>query len=184
MRGMRKICLPLDLWLGWVLLALSLSPSALAGTEPKLEPVAFLTQSEWLAKLPDRPDGKTIAIRARFAWAENQRVIRVSNQFIVDGKPTPYIEGIYYWNPGSGKIEFVWSDAEGNLSRGSVRASEGKLVHDFDVTNSSGKVDAYVGRVTRNSDGSWNNDILQQVEGKLVPRVQVRYQPVSAGVPK
>src|SRR5436305_3517481 len=99
---MRKTYLRLGLLFCALRLALPVSASA-AGTEPKLEPMAFLTNSEWLAKLPKQSDGKSIGIRARFTWAENQRVIRVSNQFIVDGQATPYIAGIYYWNPESGK---------------------------------------------------------------------------------
>ena len=138
---------------------------------------AFLTANDWLAKLPNGADGKTVAIHAHFTWAENRQAIRVSNQFVIDGKAAPYIDGIYFWNPQTQTIEFVWSGADGDLSRGSVTPADGKLVHDFQVTHANGKSDAYVARVTPQSDGSWTNEILVKKDGTLSPFIQVSYLP-------
>jgi hypothetical protein len=152
-------------------------PAATGEKDSKLSPIAFLTTTDWLAKLPNRPDGKTVAIHAHFAWSENGHAIRVSNQFVTDGKPAPYIDGIYFWNPQTQTIEFLWSDAEGSLSRGSVTPNDGKLVHDFQVTESNGKTESYVARVTPQKDGSWMNEILVKRNGALTPVVQVTYVP-------
>ncbi len=168
-----------------LLLALSflVSISCAAASAPsedqnRLTPIAFLTASEWLATLQGQPDGKTIAIHARFTWAENRRVIRVSNEFVLNGTPKPYIEGMYFWNPQSQKIEFVWSGADGDLSRGTVTPTEGKLVHEFEIVHSDGKAETYTARVTPNADGSWSNEILKHADGKLIPIIQVRYERV------
>jgi hypothetical protein len=152
------------------------SPAAVEQSS-KLSPIAFLTANDWLAKLPTGADGKTVAIHAHFAWAENRQAIRVSNQFVIDGKPAPYIDGIYFWNPQTQTIEFVWSGADGDLSRGSVTPTGGKLVHDFQVTHADGKSDSYVARVTPQPDGSWTNEILVKKNGTLAPVVQVSYLP-------
>ena len=152
-------------------------PTSVTAKDSKLAPIAFLTANDWVATLPQRPDGKTVVIHAHFTWAENRQAIRVSNQFVIDGKPKPYIDGVYFWNPGSQKIEFVWSDAEGNLSRGGVTQSEGKLIHDFEIAQPDGKSDAYVARVTQQPDGSWTNEILTKRDGALEPFVQVTYRP-------
>src|ERR1700719_4135716 len=64
-----------------------------------LFPIAFLTAHEWDAKLPDSPDGKKMKIHAVFTWAQNRQAIRISNQFVIDGKGTPYIDGLYAWDP-------------------------------------------------------------------------------------
>jgi hypothetical protein len=173
---MKKSSVVLTL-LFFVAVAACAQPPVAGEKESRLSPIAFLTATDWLAKLPKREDGKTIAIHAHFAWAENRQAIRVSNQFVIDGKPAPYIDGIYFWNPQTQTIEFVWSDAEGNLSRGSVTPADGKLVHDFQVTHSDGKSDSYVARVTPQSDGSWTNEILAKKNGNLSPVVQVSYIP-------
>jgi hypothetical protein len=145
--------------------------------DSRLAPIAFLTATDWVAKLPNREDGKSVAIHAHFAWAENREAIRVSNQFVTDGKAAPYLDGIYFWNPQTKTIEFVWSDAEGNLSRGSMTPTDGKLVHDFQITRTDGKSDSYVARVTPQPDGSWTNEILVKKNGALSPVVQVNYVP-------
>ncbi len=74
-----------------------------------LAPVAFFTAHEWDAKLPDSPDGKKMSIHARFTWSENKQAIRISNYFVIDGKQTPYIDGLYAWNPEKRAIMFVYS---------------------------------------------------------------------------
>ena len=70
-----------------------------ASSAAALEPIAFLTTHEWDAKLPDSPDGKKIKIHARFTWAQNRQAIRISNEFVTDGKASPYIDGLYAWDP-------------------------------------------------------------------------------------
>jgi hypothetical protein len=152
-------------------------PPAAGEKDSRLSPIAFLTANDWLAKLPSRPDGKTIAIHAHFSWAENRQAIRVSNQFVIDGKPAPYIDGIYFWNPQTQTIEFVWTDAQGEVSRGSVTPGDGKLVHDFQVTHADGKSDSFAARVTPESDGSWTNEILAKKNGTLTPFITVSYMP-------
>ena len=141
-----------------------------------LAPLAFLTVHDWNAALPDAPDGMKRSIHARFTWSENHQAIRISNQFIVDGKPTPYIDGLYVWNPQQRAILFWYADAEGNLSEGKVNLSEGKLVHDFQEIHRDGKVESFVARVTplANNEG-WDNEILAKKGDNLMPVVKVRY---------
>lgn len=142
-----------------------------------LAPVAFFTAHEWDAKLPDSPDGKKMSIHARFTWAENRQAIRISNQFVIDGKPTPYIDGLYFWNPERRSIMFVYSDAKGSLYEGTVRLEEGKLVHEFQEIHPDGKIDALLARVTPHGTDSWDNAIFARKDGKLAPLVQVQYLP-------
>src|SRR6202043_3046673 len=81
-----------------------------------LEPIAFLTAHEWDARLPDSPDGKKMKIHAQFTWAQNRQAIRISNQFVTDGKASPYIDGLYAWDPQQHAIAFWYVDAKGSLS--------------------------------------------------------------------
>jgi hypothetical protein len=141
-----------------------------------LAPLAFLTTHEWTAKLPDGADGRKVSIHARFAWAENRQSIRISNQFIVNGKAAPYIDGLYVWNPQKRAILFWYSDAEGNLSEGTVTISDGKLVHEFQEIHADGKAESFVARVTPlGNNAGWDNEILARKDGGLTPVVNVRY---------
>jgi hypothetical protein len=142
-----------------------------------LAPVAFFTAHEWDAKLPDSPDGKKMSIHARFTWAENRQAIRISNQFVIDGKPTPYIDGLYFWNPEKRAIMFLYSDAKGSLYEGTVRLEGDKLVHEFQEIHPDGKIDALLARVTPHGTDSWDNAIFARKDGTLTPLVQVQYLP-------
>jgi hypothetical protein len=146
-----------------------------ASTGP-LSPIAFFTAHEWDAKLPDSPDGKKMKIRAVFTWAQNRQAIRISNQFVTDGKASPYIDGLYAWDPKQHAIVFWYVDAKGSLSTGTVKLEDGKLVHEFQETQPDGKTASYVARVTPQGDRAWENEILARNENTLTTIVKVRYE--------
>ncbi|MDB6148254.1 MAG: hypothetical protein JWO45_1918 [Spartobacteria bacterium] len=141
-----------------------------------LAPIAFLTTHEWDAQLPDSPDGKKIKIHAQFTWAQNKQAIRISNQFVTDGKGSPYIDGLYAWDPRRQVIAFWYVDAKGGLSEGTVKVEDGKLVHEFQEIQPDGKTAEYVARVTPHGDQAWENEIFAKKDGGLTPLVKVRYQ--------
>lgn len=141
-----------------------------------LNPIAFLTAHEWDAKLPDSPDGKKVKIHAQFTWAQNRQAIRISNQFATDGRPSPYIDGLYAWDPRQKAIVFWYVDAKGSLSTGTVKTEGGKLVHEFQETQPDGKTASYVARVTPQGDRAWENEILAWKDNALVTVVKVRYE--------
>jgi len=146
-------------------------PSALA-----LEPIVFLTTHEWDAKLPDSPEGKKKKIHARFTWAQNRQAIRISNEMVVDGKPTPYIDGLYAWDPQQRAIVFWYVDAKGGLTKGTVKMEDGKLVHEFQETAADGKTADYVARVTPHGNEAWDNEIFAKTPNGLTALVKVRYE--------
>ena len=148
-----------------------------ASTTPShLSPIAFLTVHEWDAKLPDSPEGKKVKIHAQFTWSQNRQAIRISNQFVVDGKARPYIDGLYAWDPQQHAIVFWYVGAEGNLTKGTVRLEDGKLIHEFEEIAVDGKSSAYVAKVTPNGEESWENEIFARAGGDLTPMVKVRYE--------
>lgn len=173
-------CLAIVLLLGCLpssmLFAAAEESPAKAPASP-LAPVAFFTAHEWDAKLPDSPDGKKMSIHAHFTWAENRQAIRISNQFVIDGKPTPYIDGLYFWNPEKRTIMFLYSDAKGSLYEGTVRLEADKLVHEFQEIHPDGKIDLLLARVTPHGTESWDNAIFARKDGTLTPLVQVQYLP-------
>jgi hypothetical protein len=167
------------------LLGLPLSSTLLTAAEESpakapaspLAVLAFFTAHEWDAKLPDSPDGKKMSIHARFTWAQNKQAICISNQFVIDGKPMPYIDGLYFWNPEKRVIMFVYSNAEGGLFEGTVRLEGDKLVHEFQEIHPDGKIDLLLARVTPHGTDGWGNAIFARKDGALTPLVQVEYLP-------
>lgn len=142
-----------------------------------LAPLASLTTHEWDAQLPDR-DGKKVSIHARFTWSANKQAILISNQFVVDGKPKPYIDGLYVWNPEKKVIVFTYVGAEGNLSEGTVARESDVLVHKFrEVQAKDGEAGEYVARVTLHGESGWDNAIFARQGDALTPIVQVQYRP-------
>jgi hypothetical protein len=145
-------------------------------TPAELQPIAFLTTHEWEAKLPDSPEGKKKKIHARFTWSQNHRVIRISNELVTDGKASPYIDGLYAWDPQERVIVFWYVDARGSLTKGTVKMEDGKLAHEFQETEPDGKTAGYVARVTPLGNEAWDNEIFARTANGLTPLVKVRYE--------
>ena len=115
-------------------------------------------------------------IHAQFTWSQNRQAIRISNQFVVDGKARPYIDGLYAWDPQQHAIVFWYVGAEGNLTKGTVKIEGVQLVHSFEETEANGKSSAYVAKVTPHGEESWENEIFARRGSDLVPMVKVRYE--------
>lgn len=141
-----------------------------------LTPLAFLTAHEWEAKLPDSADGKKMKIHAQFTWSESRQAIRINSKFVTDGKARPYVEGFYAWDAQQRLIAFWYVDAEGNLTKGTVKAEGEKLVHEFEQIKGDGKSSSFVANVTRQGEQSWENEISSRTGGELKPVVKVRYE--------
>jgi hypothetical protein len=141
-----------------------------------LEPIAFLTSHEWDAKLPDSPEGKKKKIHARFTWTQNRQAIRISNELVTDGKASPYIDGLYAWDPQQRVIVFWYVDAQGSLTKGTVKMEERTLVHEFQETGPDGRTADYVSRVTPHGSEAWGNEIFARKGNDLTPLVKVRYE--------
>jgi len=140
-----------------------------------LAPLVFLTQHEWDAALPDAADGTKISIHARFTWAENHQAIRISNDFVVNGKRSPYLDGLYAWNPAKHAIVFSYTDAEGSFYEGTVKLEKTTRVHEFQLIHPDGTVDSFIARSTPEGEGAWTNEIVQHKGDTLTPVAKVRY---------
>lgn len=159
-------------------IAYAAQPAATANDSSPLAPLASLTLHEWDAQLPDSPDGKKVSIHARFTWSENKHAILISNQFVVDGKAQPYIDGLYAWNPEKKAIVFTYVGAEGDLSEGTVTDEDGVLVHNFrQIHAADGKTEEFVARVTPHGSEGWDNAIFARKGDALTKIVQVEYRP-------
>jgi hypothetical protein len=154
----------------------SLEAQAPEKTSSYLTPIAFFTAHEWDAKLPDSPEGRKRKIRAQFTWSRNGQAIHISNQFVIDGKARPYVDGLYAWDPQRQAIAFWYVDADGNLTKGTVKMQAGELIHEFEEIGADGKSSAYLAKVTPHGEQSWDNEILARHGSDLKPIVKVTYE--------
>lgn len=174
MRPIRFSTIPVLFVFAFCSLTSDAQTSAAPSPAPNLAPISFLTVHDWQTLLPDQPDGKKREIHAQFTWTQNHQAIRISNEFIIDGKPSPYIDGLYAWDPKQKLISFWYVGAEGGLTQGTLKTDGGTLIHDFEEIQPDGKTAKYVARVTPNEQG-WRNEIFSQSPNGLRPMVAVQY---------
>jgi hypothetical protein len=125
---------------------------------------------------------------ARFSGGqekENPRAIHLvperpgdphQQQFVIDGKARPYVDGLYAWDPQRQAIAFWYVDADGNLTKGTVKMQAGELIHEFEEIGADGKSSAYLAKVTPHGEQSWDNEILARHGSDLKPIVKVTYE--------
>jgi len=140
-----------------------------------LQPLAFLTTHEWKATLPDSPQGNKMSIHSHCTWSSNGQAIRIFSEFITDGKARPYIDGLYAWDPQQRVIAFWYVDAQGGLTKGTVKMEGATLMHEFEEFSADGKSAAYLAKVTPHGD-SWDNEIFARNSDGLKAIVKVRYE--------
>ena len=146
-----------------------------ATNSSQLQPLAFLTAHEWQAILPDSPQGNKMKIHSHCTWSGNGQAIRIFSEFVTDGKARPYIDGLYAWDPQQKLIAFWYVDAQGNLTKGTVKTDGATLMHEFEELSGDGKSAAYLAKVTPHED-SWDNEIFARNSDGLKPIVKVRYE--------
>ena len=144
-----------------------------------LEPLAFLVDGEWEAKLPAQSNAPQVSILAHFTWANNHRAIRISNVYSANGKTMPYIDGLYAWHPQKRVIVFTYVDSQGNFYEGTVKPDSGALLHEFQVVNPKGEATQYSARQIRDGAIAWVNEISSIKDGKLELEIKVRYEKVK-----
>lgn len=163
-----------------VLAMVVLVSSAFAADKPsapgeKLGPLAFLAGHTWEAKLPENADGKKRGLRAHFAWGQNHQAIIFTSAFVTDGKPMPYVDGMYLWNPEKRALEMIYSEGDGTLTEGTVHVDGEKLVHEFRQIHADGKVEDYVSHLTPHGSTRWTNEVFARKGGQLIKMVEVEY---------
>ena len=150
--------------------------SPAASKSSQLQPLAFLTAHEWQAILPDSPQGQKLKIHSHCTWSSNGQAIHIFSDFITDGKARPYIDGLYAGDPQQHVIAFWYVDAEGNLTKGTVRTEGAALMHEFEELSGDGKSSSYLAKVTPHGNESWDNEIFARNAEGLKPIVKVRYE--------
>jgi hypothetical protein len=169
---MKRLIVPLLL----ILAAAARPQDAPAPEDSPLSPLAPLVGGVWTASVPVPAGKPPMRIEARFEWSVNRSAIRFDSVFVSEGRRAPYSSGLYAWNAASRRIEVVYTDADGSLTKGSIRQEDGVLVNDLVETAPDGKETPIRVRLTRIGDNLFENAIFVPKDGRWAPLVTVTYR--------
>jgi len=108
-----------------VLLAALLLPGicAAAPIEP-LQPMAFLAGHCWKGEFADARQTDEHC----FAWLYDGKALRDTHTVRAPGRPDYVGETTYYWDSAAKRVEYLYIENMGGISRGTVESTPGSLV--------------------------------------------------------
>jgi hypothetical protein len=107
-----------------VLLA-TLAPLASAAPVEALQPMAFLAGHCWKGEFPG---GKQQTDEHCFEWLYGGKALRDIHTVRTPGKPDYTGETTYYWDSAAKRVEFIYIENLGGISRGTMESTPGALV--------------------------------------------------------
>ncbi len=125
-----------------------------------LRPMAFLAGHCWKG---DFGDGKQTDEHC-FAWLYDGKALRDTHTVRAPGRPDYIGETTYYWDSASRRVEFVYIENLGGVSRGSVESMADALVFPATQYVADGQSLTYRVRWTRLSDTSY--EAWSEMQGK------------------
>ena len=133
-----------------VVFAAGSGPGAAAPIEP-LQPMAFLAGHCWKG---DFADGKQSDEHC-FAWLYDGKALRDTHTVRTPGRPDYVGETTYYWDSAARRVEYVYIENLGGISRGSMQSTPEALVFPATQYVADGQVMTYRVRWTKLSDTSY-----------------------------
>jgi hypothetical protein len=143
-RMARGLCAPL--------IALGVAaPGALAAPLAGFAPMAFLAGHCWKGAFP----GGEVTDEHCFAWLYGGMALRDTHTVRTPGKPDYVGETTYWWDSLAGRIEFVYIENAGGVSRGTLELHDGALVVAPTQYVEDGHAMTYRARWTRVGDDAY-----------------------------
>lgn len=165
-----------------VFVAVLMLVTALAApqTEPAsgnpLNQLAWLVGGKWIAEGDKGPDGKPFHVESTITWGENERIIRFTTLFRVDGKPVPVYSGVYAWHPAKQKFVFLYTDNEGSLTEGEAVIEGDRLEQEFQIVGGDGGGRPFRSIIVRRGPDDYDWNVLRLKDGKWVEVLALRYK--------
>jgi hypothetical protein len=96
------------------------------GAQPveALRPMAFLAGHCWKGEFPDKAQNDEHC----FQWIYNRNALRDTHTVRAPGRPDYVGETTYYWDSGSKRVEYLYVENLGGISRGTMETAPGALV--------------------------------------------------------
>ena len=133
--------------------------AAAAPIEP-LQPMAFLAGHCWKG---DFPDGKQTDQHC-FAWLYDGKALRDTHVVRAPGRQDYVGETTYYWDSAAKRVEYVYIENLGGISRGNMQSTPEALVFPATQYVADGQAMTYRVRWTKLSDAAY--EAWSEMEGK------------------
>jgi len=124
---------------------------ALAAPTGGLSAMAFLAGHCWKGTFAD---GKQVDEHC-FSWLYDGKALRDVHTVRAPGRPDYVGETTYYWDSGAKRVEFLYVENLGGISKGTMQAAEGVLTFPPTQYVAGGESMTYRVRWTRLDDSSY-----------------------------
>jgi hypothetical protein len=134
---------------------------AAAAVRPEYQPMVFLVDHCWKGEFPG---GQKVTDEHCFSWIYDGKFLRDLHTVRTPGKPDAFGETIYFWDSSDKRLEYLYMESDGGMSRGPVSTAEGSLV--FPDTNfvQDGKTQVYRSRWQPSGEKAY--EVLTEFKGK------------------
>ena len=141
-------------------LLLSLPIVASAAPVEGLSPMAFLAGHCWRGAFPD---GKQTDEHC-FTWLYDGKALRDTHVVHAPGRPDYVGETTYYWDSAARRVEFVYIENLGGISRGTMEPGADALIFPPTQYVEGGAAMTYRTRWTRKGDDAY--EAWSEMQGK------------------
>jgi len=150
------------------------NPAAAPAKAEPLSAMAWFVGGTWTSDVKDEQDGSVTHVAERIRWSPNHQAI----VFNVDFNGKPHYDGFYAYNPATRKIEFYYTNSEGELTIGSVTPdADGKTFHqEFDIMHTNGSTGHLRSTLVRDGDNAYWFSVLMNKNGEWQQLFHIRYQ--------
>ena len=129
-----------------------------------LKPMAFLAGHCWKGSFPDNQQNDEHC----FQWIYSGKALRDTHTVHAPGRPDYVGETTYYWDSGSKRVEYLYVENLGGISRGAMESTPGALVFPATQYVADGQSMTYRVRWTLISDSSYKAWSEMQVKDAWV----------------
>ena len=138
-----------------------------------LAPVAWFVGGDWVSEVKDNSDGSVTHVDNRIRWSPNHQAIVFNVEF--NGKP--HYDGFYAYNPASKKIEFFYTNSEGQLTIGTATPdADSKTLHqEFDIMHPDGTTEHLRSTIERDGNDAYWFSVLMSKSGNWEQVFRIHY---------
>jgi hypothetical protein len=134
---------------------------ALAAPREEYQPLAFLAGQCWKGQFPGV---EKITDEHCFTWIYGGQFLRDRHTVRTPGKPDAEGESIYFWDSKARRLEYLYIESDGGVSRGPVSVETADLVFPDTEFVQDGKAQVY--RSRWQPDGANAYQVLTEFKGK------------------
>ncbi len=145
--------------------------AAIAAPAPALQPMSFLAGACWKGAMPD---GKSTDEHC-FSWVYEGRYLRDVHTVHAEGRPDYMGETVYYPDPSTGKVNYLYFENSGGIGRGTAELQADKFVFPETDYLAAGFSLRYRAQWTKVDDSAYEvHNEIQGKDGKWVTQFKIK----------